>query len=148
MLFDDSFLTNIYCNLTKEHLFNSITVTLFQIGPSKMWIITVDAEQGYHLRARIRECDAEKLTFFAPNHKKYAFTVMPFGPVNVPEFYTCMMGTFKVEWAALFIEHMTSIAIEGAKLDGALITIKDNFIFLGEHKLYSGTRSIIDDILT
>ena len=47
----------------------------------------------------------------------------------------------------MIIEHMTSLAVEGIKLDGAFVTIKGNVIFLEEHKLHSGTRSIIDGIL-
>ena len=73
-----------------------MAVAIFQMGSSKMWMITVDTKQGFH-QVKVRECDIDKLTFFAPNHKKYAFKVMPFGPVNATAFYTCMMGNFKIE---------------------------------------------------
>ena len=63
--------------------------------------MTVDAKQGYH-QVKVPDCDIKKLAFFPPD-KKYAFNVILFGPVNTPAFYTCMMGTFKVEWYALFI---------------------------------------------
>ena len=73
-----------------------MAVMIFQMGSSKMWVITVDAKQGYH-QVMDRECDIEKLAFFAPNHNKYVFKVMPFEPVNTPAFYTCMMGNFEVK---------------------------------------------------
>ena len=68
-----------------------------------MYIITVDAKEGYH-QVTVQECNVEKLAFFAPDHKKYAFKVIPFGPVNAPAFYSCMMGNFEVEWDTLFFE--------------------------------------------
>ena len=34
---------------------------------------------------------------------KLCFKVMPFGPVNAPGFYSCMMGDFKKEWDSLFL---------------------------------------------
>ena len=73
-----------------------MAVTIFHTGANKMYIITVDAKQGYH-QVKVRSCDVEKLAFFAPDHKKYAFTVIPFWQVNAPAFYSCMMGNFKVE---------------------------------------------------
>ena len=54
-----------------------IAVTIFQMESSKMWIIIVDVKQGYH-QVMVRTCDVERLAFFALNHKKYAFKVMPF----------------------------------------------------------------------
>ena len=59
-----------------------------------MWIITMDAKQGYH-QISLRKYDVEKLAFFAPDNKKYAFTVMPFGPVNAPTFYTCIIDNLR-----------------------------------------------------
>ena len=72
---------------------------------------------------------------------------MPFGPVNALAFYTCMMGNFKVEWNAVFIECMTALATSGKNSDNVPVTIRGDDIFLGDRKLNSGTRSIIDDIL-
>ena len=86
-----------------------------------MWIITVDTKQGYH-KVKVRYCNIEKRAFFAPDQQKYAFKVMPFGPVNAPAFYTRMMGNFKVEWYALFIEILTSLAESGERLGGLLVT--------------------------
>lgn len=60
------------------------------IGPGDIFIITVDARQGYH-QVKVRDGDKEKLAFFAPNGKKYTYKVMPFGPMNAPAFYTWMM---------------------------------------------------------
>ena len=48
-----------------------MAVAIFQMRSSKIWIITVDAKQGYH-QVMVREYDIEKLAFFAPNHNKYA----------------------------------------------------------------------------
>ena len=45
-----------------------IAVAMFQMGSSKMQIITVDAKQGYH-QVKVCECDIEKLALFALNHK-------------------------------------------------------------------------------
>ena len=69
---------------------------MFDIGSGKLWIITVDTKQGYH-QIMVREVDVDKLAFFAPDNNKYAFRVMPFGVVNAPVFYTCMMNNFKEE---------------------------------------------------
>ena len=71
-----------------------------------MWIITVDARQGYH-QVSVSSIDREKLAFFAPDHKKYTFKVMPFGPTNAPTFYTCMMGNFQREWVQPFLEKVS-----------------------------------------
>ena len=46
-----------------------MAVTIFQMGSSKMWIITVDAKQVYH-HVMVRKYDIEKLAFFAPKYKK------------------------------------------------------------------------------
>ena len=62
-----------------------------------MFFITVDARQGYHQIA-VREKDREKVCFAAPDGKKYTNTVMPFGPMNEPSFYTCVMQMLKEEW--------------------------------------------------
>ena len=47
---------------------------------------------------------------------------MPFGPVNAPGFYLCMMDNFKKEWDAPFIEIMESYSFSGAKVDGKKYT--------------------------
>ena len=51
--------------------------------------------------------------FLFPDDQKYCFKVMPFGTVNIPRFYSCMMGNFKKEWDALFVETMESIILSG-----------------------------------
>ena len=121
-------------------------ISIFQVGSCLIWIITVDARQGYH-QVRVRQFDMEKLAFFAPDDKKYCFKVMPFGPVNAPSFYSCMMGQFKKEWDELFLEVMAMFASSGDLLDGCRVTMKNGDIFLENTKLYSGTKSIIDDVL-
>ena len=123
-----------------------MAITIFQTGSSRMWIITIDTKQGYH-QFKVRDCDIEKLTFFGPDHKKYAFKVMPFGPVNSPIFYTSMMGNFREEWDALFIEAMSSLAQSEERLDGELVTMCEDKIFVGADKLASSKRCIINHIL-
>ena len=71
-------------------------ISFFQVGSCLIWIITVDARTGYH-QVLVRKCDREKLAFFTPEDDKLCFKVMPFGPVNTPGFYSCMMGNFKKE---------------------------------------------------
>ena len=66
-------------------------VTIFESDLGRMCIIIVDTKQGYN-QIKVRERDVEKLALFGPDNKKYAFTVMPFGPVNAPNSYTYMMG--------------------------------------------------------
>ena len=95
----------------------------------------------------MRMTDRKKLAFFTPDDKKYCFKVIPFGPVNAPSFYSCMMGDLKKEWDALFLQKIESMATSIALLDGQLVTIKNDDIYLGPTKLYSVTKSIIDDIL-
>ena len=118
-------------------------ISIMVVGSSCIWIITVDARQGYH-QVSVRRCDREKLAFFAPNHKKYTFKVMPFGPTNAPPFYSCMMHQLKDEWEVLFIVRVRSLSSIG----GELITIgEDEIITIGGKILYHGSRVIIDDIL-
>jgi len=66
------------------------------IGTNFIWIITVDARQGYP-QVSVRKA------FFTPDHKKHCFKVMPFGPTNAPPFYTCMMHQLRDKWEMLFI---------------------------------------------
>ena len=94
-----------------------------------MYIITVDAKQGYH-KVTVRECGVEKLALFAPDHKKYDFKVIPFEPVNSPAFYSCMMINFKREWDTLFLETTSALAIDGTTLDGQVVNIQDGAIFI------------------
>jgi len=69
---------------------------------------------------------------------------MPFGPTNAPAFYTAMMKILKDEWDLLFIIVLRFMNT----LDGEIIRITDAIeIFLGEKKVVSGSRTIINDIL-
>ena len=70
-------------------------------GSGVIYFICLDAAQGYH-QVRVRACDMEKLAFFAPNGKKYTFTVMPFGPRNAPTFYTLITRIIQEEATTLF----------------------------------------------
>jgi hypothetical protein len=73
----------------------------FGDSAGRLFFISLDNKTGYHQIA-VRSTDQEKLAFFSPDHKKYTFTVMPFGPRNAPAFYTAMMRVFEDEWNALF----------------------------------------------
>ena len=76
-------------------------IAAFNVGGSNIYIITVDAKQGYY-HVAVKKGDQEKLAFFAPNNRKYTFKVMPFGPTSAPAYYTCMMQELQVQWHALF----------------------------------------------
>ena len=121
-------------------------ISLFQVDSKLIWVITVDARTGYH-QVLVRKCDREKLAFFTPEDDKLCFKVMPFGPVNAPGFYSCMMGDFKKEWDSLFLEIMKEHAVSGVKVDDKIVGIKNGNIHLDDDRLYSGTKSIIDDVL-
>ena len=113
------------------------------IGAGKIYIITVDARQGYH-QVAVRSADKEKLAFFAPNGKKYTYKVMPFGPMNAPAFYTYMMQKFRDEWDALFY----LILNEMTELNGQPIKVSPtNEVTLGSVAVQTGSKGIIDDIL-
>ena len=72
---------------------------------------------------------------------------MSTGSVNAPRFYTCMMGNLKKEWDSLFIEILQDYALNKTLVDDMTVTVVDGDIFVGGNQLYSGTKSIIDDIL-
>ncbi len=111
-------------------------------GPSKIYQISMDADSGYH-QVQVRKEDQEKLAFFAPDHHKYTFTVMPFGPCNAPTFYTAMMLDFKEEWDTLFVVQVQKME----NVDGKPVKVQGTIIFIGPDKLFYGSRAIIDDIL-
>ena len=118
-------------------------IHVLNIGGVQVFLITVDAKQGYHQIA-VKKSDQEKLAFFAPNHKKYTYRVMPFGPTNAPAFYTCMMVEFREEWDALFYSTLRSMET----LDGTNIEVNElNEVFVDGTKESSGSKGIIDDIL-
>ena len=123
-----------------------MAITIIELGSTGIFFITMDTKQGYHQIA-VRACDIEKLAFFGPNSKKYGFRVMPFGPVNAPGFYTCMMGTFKTGWDLLFLDIMTSHAESNRLLGGHKVTFTDGILSMDGIKNASGSKSIIDDIM-
>ena len=121
---------------------DSVTIVGIQVG-GKMFFISLDAKQGYH-QIRVKEIDQPKLAFFAPNGKKYTFTVMPFGPTNAPSFYTCMMNDFKTDWTLLFFEIIKQMdTIEGSTIE---VLPNDDIIISGA-RIVIGSKIIIDDIL-
>ena len=57
-----------------------------------------------------------------------------------------MMGNFKCEWDTLK-KTITSLATKKEMLGDTPVTIREDSIFIWDHRLALGTRSIIDDIL-
>lgn len=110
-------------------------------GSNTIYQISMDADSGYH-QIKVKDSDHEKLAFFAPDHQKYTFTVMPFGPTNAPSFYSAMMYDFKTEWDHLFVITIAEMKI----IDGEPVTVNGTIIFIGKKKLCYGSRTIIDDI--
>ena len=60
-------------------------ITLATRSAGRLYFISLDNKTGYH-QISVRFADQEKLAFFAPDNKKYTFTVMPFGPRNALPF--------------------------------------------------------------
>lgn len=121
---------------------DSVTIVGIQVG-GKMFFISLDAKQGYH-QIRVKEIDQEKLAFFAPNGKKYTFTVMPFGPTNAPSFYTCMMNDFQSDWTKLFygiVRKLTTFH------DEPIQVLSNDDILISRKRIVIGSKIIIDDIL-
>ena len=72
-----------------------------------------------------------EINIFSPDDKKYCFKVMPFGPVNAPPFYTCMMRNLKKEWDLIFIEMIQDYARDKTLVDNMTVTVVDDNIFVG-----------------
>ena len=118
-------------------------IAILGCGAAMLWIITLDARQGYH-QVAVRPSDREKLAFFGPDDLKYCFTVMPFGPTNDPSFYSAMMKDFKTEWDQLFILRMSEMKVFQSKVIKITAT---NDIMINNVTLVWGSKTIIDDIL-
>ena len=70
---------------------------------------------------------------------------MPFGPMNTPIFYTCIMGELRIELHALFPEKVRKRKVIG----GMTVRITDwDEIYINSIKTFSGIKGIIDSILT
>ena len=78
-------------------------IPIIEVGASVVYRITVDEKQGYR-QVTVYKVHRGELAFFLPITKKYTIKVMPFGSMNAPRFYTCMMGELRIEWHALFLE--------------------------------------------
>ena len=70
-----------YCGLNKvtkpfEHPIPRCddTIHIFQFGSCQVWVITLDARQGYH-QFCARTIDREKLAFFSPDYKNIITTL-------------------------------------------------------------------------
>ena len=103
-------------------------------GDSKgtLHFICVDQRTGYH-QIPVAVSSQEKLAFQGPNHEKYCYTVMPFGPMNAPAVYTAMMKNFKDEYDHLFRQRFPQYAaFVGNKniMDDSLLWATDPMVCL------------------
>ena len=57
------------------------------------------------------------------------------------------MGSLKKEWDELFLEIMELYALSGEKVDNKTVEMRNGHIHLDSNRLYSWTKSIIDDVL-
>ena len=70
---------------------------------------------------------------------------MTFVPINTPSFYTFMMGKLRIEWNAIFIETVRNRKV----IVGITVRVIDaDEIYLNGIKNFSGSKGIIDNILT
>ena len=69
---------------------------------------------------------------------------MPFEPTNLPAFYRAMMKTFKYEWDILFVIKVKSLQFVGTDI---IRVTEANKIFIGNTKIVSVSRTVIDDII-
>jgi hypothetical protein len=95
----------------------------FGDSAGKLFFISLDARSGYN-QVAVRACDQDKLAFFSPDGKKYTFGVMPFGPRNAPDIYTCMMHVLATEWKSLF-----AACYPAAKHTGDRVIIDDILLY-------------------
>lgn len=70
-------------------------------GSGVLFFITLDCTQCDH-QILIRIRDQEKLVFFAPDRKKYTYTILPSNVVNTPPFYTTIIRSFQAQWTYSF----------------------------------------------
>lgn len=111
-------------------------IAILNTGSQFIWIISLDAQQGYY-QVRVLKVDREKLAFFAPDGWKYTFKVIPFGPTNVPAFYSTMMRNLKEEWDDLFIIGLKEIT----HLDKLVVIVSITLeVHIGGTKLVFGTK--------
>ena len=86
-----------------------------------------------------------KTSVFSHNYKKYTFKFMPFGPMDAPSFYTCMIVELRIEWHAIFLKTLRKRKF----ICGMTVRVTDaDEIYLNGIKTFSGRNGIIDDILT
>ena len=79
-------------NITRsfEYPIYRCTDSIKDLACSLLWVISLDARSGYH-QISVLLYDREKIYLFTPCDKKKAYIVIPFGPKNVPVFYTAIM---------------------------------------------------------
>ena len=85
----------------------------------------MDAKSGYH-QIGIKKEDQEILDFFALDHDKYTFTVIPLGPCNALPFCTAMILDFKQEQDALIVITVRDLWM----VDNQVISIEVTIIHL------------------
>ena len=88
-------------------------ITILSWGAGDIWIISLDARQGYH-QVTVLKIDREKLSFFAPDDRKYCFNVITFGTTNVPPFYTAITKDLRMngtKFSSPALQHWEHIII-------------------------------------
>ena len=108
-----------------------------------IYIITVDAKQDYH-QVTVYKLHKEKLAFLAPNNKNHTFKVVPFGPMNPPSFYTCIMSKLRIKHHTLFIVTLRKMKVFGSMTVRATNAYK---IYLSGIKIFSDSKGITENIL-
>ena len=75
------------------------------------YYIDVNSSSGYN-QVSVRKTYREKLAFFAPDHEKYTWKVMHFGPCNAPTFFTCITKVMQNEATELYMMLSRGIVVE------------------------------------
>jgi len=101
--------------LTSYHNLNRITLpfeypiprcldAIESLGDSagRLFFISTDSWQVFH-QIKVLGPDQQKLAFFGPDHKKYTFSVMPFGPI----LGVCLTHVLPLVWDS---KHFTGLS--------------------------------------
>ena len=70
----------------------------------QLHFITLDAGSGFH-QITVADDTIDKLAFYGPDHIKYTWNVMPFGPLNAPPVYITFMLQLRSIWTRRAREH-------------------------------------------
>ena len=96
--------------------------------------ISLDDRTSYH-QIQVRKVKQEKMALFTLVGKSMTFKVMPFGPKNVPDFYTIMMHFLRDKWILLCNEtrHIISLSNSLAKVICNNRIIIDDILLFSNH---------------